>query len=207
MKNQKILLLLATLTLGLIPQPNIVLATTNQTIEQKAEKLYQQNKFTEAINLLKQAIQNYQRQGDIKSNAIALRNIALVYQKIGDWEQAQQALSQTPALIEESEVLPVIKERLQAGETQWDLLKRMIDGSLTERFIEVISAMPDRDFARNYLKLLEHFKPKVTRTEGAEIEKDDKDINIQMVFLNKNGETQVLDVNKIEDGEEGDIQE
>ena len=84
---------------------------------------------------------------------------------------ASAALQVNKPVLDEHEVLPQIKERLAAGETQWDLLKKMIDGSLTERFIEVISAMPDKDFARNYLKLLEHFKPKVTRTEIEQTEK------------------------------------
>lgn len=69
------------------------------------------------------------------------------------------------ALMKKEEILPIIKERLKNGETQWDLLKRMIDGSMTERFIQIMSEMPDKDFSRNYLKLLEHFKPKVTRTD------------------------------------------
>lgn len=35
----------------------------------------------------------------------------------------------------------------------------------TKRFNEVLTAMDDSDFADNYLKILEYFKPKIARTE------------------------------------------
>jgi len=97
---------------------------------------------------------------------------------------------------EKNELLTVIKERVEEGETQWDLLKKMIDGSLTERFIRVISEMPDKDFARNYIKLLEHFKPKITRVEEGDTETPDNIINIQTVIINAKGEKEII---KLED--------
>lgn len=109
-------------------------------------------------------------------------------------KQLEESIANKPAL-DKKELLPVVRERLEDGETQWDLLRKMIDGSLTERFIEVLGAMPDRDFARNYLKLLEHFKPKITRSEGGEQEIDDLTVNIQMVVVNEKGEKEIITVN------------
>lgn len=100
----------------------------------------------------------------------------------------------------ESQKESIIKrsvEILNEGETQWDLLKRMIDGSLTEKFIDIISNMPDRDFARNYLKLLEHFKPKITRQEGGQQEESDTTIYIQTVIVNEKGEKEIIDIEDI----------
>jgi hypothetical protein len=98
--------------------------------------------------------------------------------------------------------LPAIKERVEEGETQWDLLKKMVDGSFTERFITVMQDMPDRDFARNYLKLLEHFKAKVTRTESDGLEAPDMTINIQTVIVNEKGHKEVIQLEDITDGSE-----
>jgi hypothetical protein len=91
-----------------------------------------------------------------------------------------------------------IKERLEDGETQWDLLKKMIDGSLTEKFIGILMNMPDRDFARNYLKLIEYSKPKLIRAEGAEIQQPDNTININLAVINNKGEREIISAEDIE---------
>ncbi len=94
------LLSLITIAVSLsIQQPKVVLATNKQTIEQEAEKLYQQNRFSEAIALLETAIKQYQQQGDVVGSAIALRNLALIYQKLGEWKPAETTLSQAEAII------------------------------------------------------------------------------------------------------------
>ena len=41
----------------------------------------------------------------------------------------------------QNNVLAIIRERVEEGETQWDLLKRMVDGSFTERFIDVMNVV------------------------------------------------------------------
>lgn len=100
--------------------------------------------------------------------------------------------------------LTIIKERLEEGETQWDLLKKMIDGSLTEKFIGIIGDMPDRDFVRNYLKLLEHFKPKLIRGEDDNAVKEDTVIHIQAVILNQAGEHETIELNQYQQKREND---
>ena len=102
MHKFKKLLFIGTIALILIPQPKIVWANNNQTIqtiEQEAAKLYQQNRFSEAIKLLETVIQQYQTQGDIVGSTIALRNLALIYQKLGEWEQAEVTLTQAQETI------------------------------------------------------------------------------------------------------------
>ncbi len=94
------LLSLITIAVSLsIQQPKVFLATNKQNIEQEAEKLYQQNRFSEAIALLETAIKQYQQQGDVVGSAIATRNLALIYQKLGEWKQAETTLSQAEAII------------------------------------------------------------------------------------------------------------
>ncbi|NJK57357.1 MAG: CHAT domain-containing protein [Pleurocapsa sp. SU_5_0] len=85
-----------------LQQPQIILATGNQTIqarEQKAEELYQHNQYSEAIAILKTVIKQYQSQGDLIGSAVATRNLALIYQKLGAWEQAKTTLAQGEKII------------------------------------------------------------------------------------------------------------
>lgn len=53
-----------------------------------------------------------------------------------------------------------------------------MDEEHAERFNRVLNALPDREFVRVYLKTLEFFKPKITRTEGDFENKKDSTINI-----------------------------
>ncbi len=86
-----------------LQQPTIVLATDNraiQTIEQEAQQLYQQNQYPEAIALIKTAIKQYQKHDDRVGMAIATRNLALIYQKLGAWEQAETTLARGTKIID-----------------------------------------------------------------------------------------------------------
>ena len=130
------ILLLSSVTIALIlliPRPKIVWANNNQniqTIEQQAQKLYQQNRFSEAIELLTTAIKQYQAQGELARSAIATRNLVLIYQKLGNWEQAEATLAQAQAIVatidgepQQSQLLAQILEvqgqvELSLGRTQ-----------------------------------------------------------------------------------------
>lgn len=48
---------------------------------------------------------------------------------------------------------------------QWEALGNAIQEVHTERFNRVLAAMDDETFAKNYLQVLEYFKPKLARTE------------------------------------------
>ena len=85
-----------------LQQPNIVWATKNlaiQEIEQEAQQLYQQNQYSEAIALLRTAIVQYQKQGDKSGAVIARRNLALIYQKLGQWQRANTTLDEAEKVV------------------------------------------------------------------------------------------------------------
>jgi len=48
---------------------------------------------------------------------------------------------------------------------QWDELGAKIVGEGAERFMNVLDGLSDEDFTKNYLQILEYFKPKQQRTE------------------------------------------
>ena len=62
----------------------------------------------------------------------------------------------------------------------WGELKIAIDSEHAKRFNDILNNLPDREFARVYLKSLEFFKPKVVRQIGDAPTKEDTTINIQI---------------------------
>jgi len=48
---------------------------------------------------------------------------------------------------------------------QWEALGAKIVGEGAERFMSILDGLPDDDFTKNYLMILEYFKPKQQRTE------------------------------------------
>lgn len=62
----------------------------------------------------------------------------------------------------------------------WAELKKAIDKEHAERFNNILNSLPDREFARVYLKSLEFFKPKVIRQTGDKEIAKDTTINIQI---------------------------
>ncbi|MEM8829466.1 MAG: CHAT domain-containing protein [Cyanobacteria bacterium P01_G01_bin.19] len=101
--NRLLIFLVSAIALVLwLQQPMIVSATNEQpiqVIEQKAEQLYQQQRYIDAIALLKTAIKQYQKRGDRVGSAIANRNLALIYQRLGEWKQAVTTIAQAEKII------------------------------------------------------------------------------------------------------------
>ena len=67
---------------------------------QQGKKLYEAGRFAESVNILQQAVTNYRSQGDELKQAVALSNLALAYQKLGNLNQAQTAITQSVKLFE-----------------------------------------------------------------------------------------------------------
>ncbi|NEO77308.1 CHAT domain-containing protein [Moorena sp. SIO4G3] len=65
------------------------------SLDQQAQHLYETGQYQEAILLLEQMISNYTESGDIIGQINSLVNLALVYQTLGDLDQAKQTLSQS----------------------------------------------------------------------------------------------------------------
>ncbi|NEO69784.1 CHAT domain-containing protein [Moorena sp. SIO3H5] len=78
--------------------------------DQQAQHLYETGQYQEAIPLLEQMISNYSNSGDIIGEINSLVNLALVYQSLGDREEAKQTLSQSFNRLSQ---LPKTKERQQ----------------------------------------------------------------------------------------------
>lgn len=78
-----------------------ILETHSLNSLQQGKKLYEAGQFNQSIELLQQAVNNYQKQGNKLRQAIALSNLALVYQQLGQLNEAQQAIIQSLNLLEQ----------------------------------------------------------------------------------------------------------
>ncbi|OLT59360.1 hypothetical protein BJP37_10185 [Moorena bouillonii PNG] len=65
------------------------------SLEEQAQQLYETGQYQQAIPLLEQVITNYSYSGDFIGEINSLVNLALVYQRLGNFEQAQETLSQS----------------------------------------------------------------------------------------------------------------
>ena len=73
-------------------------ALPSQLVTQ-AQKLYQARQYTQAASLWEQAAQGFASSGDSLNQAMALSNLSLTYQQLGQWEDANQAMQNSRNLL------------------------------------------------------------------------------------------------------------
>jgi CHAT domain-containing protein len=71
--------------------------------EQQARSLYEIGQFEQAAIAFESASQAYQREGDSLRQALALSNLALCYQQLGAWGEANNAIAQSLAILQQDE--------------------------------------------------------------------------------------------------------
>jgi CHAT domain-containing protein len=64
-----------------------------QVLSYKAMALYRRGEFSNAAIMWQQAAGIFAEQGDVLNQAMVLSNLALSYQKLGEWEQANKAIN------------------------------------------------------------------------------------------------------------------
>ncbi|GAB1543232.1 hypothetical protein NUACC21_59060 [Scytonema sp. NUACC21] len=60
---------------------------------QQGKILYDGGRYSEAVQVLQQAAQQYQQEGDAIGRAATLSNLSLAYQQLGAWNEAKQAIA------------------------------------------------------------------------------------------------------------------
>ncbi len=121
--RQGTLLLLLAMFLGAAALPSlahmaaetsIVQSATNaQELVEQGRTLYEAERFNDAAELLQQAADAFKAQGDRLKQAITLSNLSLAYQQLGEWQKAEQAITQSLNLLQTEQNLGTSKEQLQ----------------------------------------------------------------------------------------------
>jgi CHAT domain-containing protein len=70
---------------------------------EQGKQLYQAERFADSVEVLQQVVTKYRNQGDKLKQAVALSNLALAYQKLGQLTQAQEAITESLNLIQNQE--------------------------------------------------------------------------------------------------------
>jgi CHAT domain-containing protein len=76
--------------------------TQTQDLLQQSKLLYEAGQFAEAAKVLQQAVKSFGNQGNELQQAVALSNLALAYQKLGNLPPAQRAITDSLKLLEKS---------------------------------------------------------------------------------------------------------
>ncbi|MBN3891171.1 MAG: CHAT domain-containing protein [Nostoc sp. JL31] len=100
-------------------QTNKPPATTPQQLLEQGEALYQTGRFTEAVNVLQQAVRIYQRESNNLAQAAALTNLCLVYQQLGSWKEAYATIDNSLNLLGWDE----INQKLNVNNPKSELLE------------------------------------------------------------------------------------
>ena len=100
--------------------------------------------------------------------------------------------------VKEDEQTEIAIQHVGEGD-KWDNLAKYVNGDGADRLVKALIGMGDRDFVRNYLKLLEHFKPKLTRSDQSPDEEANRTITIELVQQLPDGEKRIITLNNKKD--------
>ena len=83
------------------PAPLITVQGANPTtLVQQGRRLYEQGRFSETVEILQQAAEGFQKEQDSLRQGMVLSNLALAYKQLGEWSKAQEAISESLALLQ-----------------------------------------------------------------------------------------------------------
>jgi CHAT domain-containing protein len=96
-----------------------------ERLVEQGRNLYEAERFNEAVLLLQRAIEAFAATGDELRQAIALSNLSLAYQQLGQWEKAEDAIAQSLNLLETGRNLGNSNEQKQVFAQALDVKGRL----------------------------------------------------------------------------------
>ena len=79
----------------------VAVIKANRSLLQQSKALYDTGQYIQSIELLTQAIAEFTSQSDRPNQALALSNLSLAYQQLGNWEAASQTISDSLQLLQD----------------------------------------------------------------------------------------------------------
>jgi CHAT domain-containing protein len=74
-------------------------AVATESFLQQGKGFYDRQQYTQALELLQQAVSAFQAQGDELGQAVALSNLSLAHQQLGQWQEAESAITKSLNLL------------------------------------------------------------------------------------------------------------
>ncbi|WP_414543905.1 CHAT domain-containing protein [Nostoc sp. CCY0012] len=106
------------------PKSKISLSAVNSTqtdnLIQQSQLLYESGQFVEAVELLKKAVGEFRDANDELHEAMALSNLALAYQQLGQWQEATQAITESINLLK-------TENNPSSSQEQWQIFAQALD--------------------------------------------------------------------------------
>ena len=102
-------------------------------------------------------------------------------EEIGDADMVQLPVKSENDAITDRNVVFGLRSNTDEQKANWEALKDAMEGAYADRFMQILDDLAvskPKEFIRVYLKALEHFKPKLIRTDGRNLEDRDKKIEI-----------------------------
>jgi CHAT domain-containing protein len=65
----------------------------------QGKSFYEQGNYADAKKVLEKAAMDFEKQGDKVNQAMALSNLSLIYQQLGEWDEADQAINKSLAIL------------------------------------------------------------------------------------------------------------
>ena len=105
-----------------------VSSPTPSNLLQQGKRLYEAGQFAQAAEVLQRAAANFEADGEPLMEAIALSNLSLIHQQLGNWQQATAAITRSIDLLQDtqiktaSETAPLLAQALDIqGQLQFAL--------------------------------------------------------------------------------------
>ncbi|MEH1834184.1 MAG: CHAT domain-containing protein [Nostoc sp.] len=127
---------------GFHVQTNKPTATISQSLLEQGEALYQTGHFTEAVNVLQQAVRIYQGESNNLAQAAALTNLCLVYQQLGSWKEAYATINNSLNLLGWDE----INQKLNVNNPKSELLEILAQTLNIQGELQLVQGQTDASF-------------------------------------------------------------
>ncbi|WP_414585570.1 CHAT domain-containing protein [Scytonema sp. PCC 10023] len=95
-----------------------------QNLVEQGRKLYEAERFAEAVASWQQAISAFKANGDVLRQAMTLGNLSLAYQQLGQWTEAEKAIAQSLNILQTAQNIDT-KDRSQILAQALDIKGRL----------------------------------------------------------------------------------
>lgn len=113
LRSLVILVLIFFLSLG-IPFLTTQVSLSSPSMVEQGKERYQAGDYQEALTLWQQAAEAFAAQGDSLNQAMALSNLSLTYQQLGQWREAKQSITESLNILK-SQGKTVEKQKILAS--------------------------------------------------------------------------------------------